>query len=75
MINHKRTERIYCQEGLALRRKKGKKLPVGARVPMEPAARVNHVWSMDFVSDSLACGQRFRALTIIDDFTQAISWY
>jgi putative transposase len=70
VINHKRTERIYAQEGLALRRKKGKKLSVEARVPMVPAERVNQVWSMDFISDSLASGKRFRALTIIDDFTR-----
>ena len=70
MLNHKKTERIYREERLSLRKKVRRKLPARARVPRERATRVNEVWSMDFVSDSLADGRKFRVLTIIDDFTR-----
>ena len=68
-INHKKTDRIYREEGLSLRRKKRKKL-LGIRVAPESATRVNEVWSMDFVSDALACGRRFRVLTVVDDYSR-----
>lgn len=50
------------------KRKKGKR-PVSERVPLPLARTVNEVWSMDFVSDSLACGRRLKYLTVADDFT------
>lgn len=68
--NHKRTERLYREEGLSLRRKLRKKLPAAARVPLPQAERPNQRWSMDFVSDQLADGRRFRCLTLVDDFTR-----
>ena len=68
-INHKKTERIYQEERLSLRRKKRKKL-LGIRIALEASTRVNEVWSMDFVSDSLACGRRFRVLTVVDDYSR-----
>ena len=58
VLNHKKTERIYREERLSLRKKVRRKLPARARVPMERATRVNEVWSMDFVSDSLAGGRK-----------------
>lgn len=70
VINHKRTERLYREEGLALRKKRRRKGAAGARVVMPPAGRVNERWSMDFVSDSVVTGRRFRALTIVDDFSR-----
>jgi transposase InsO family protein len=66
VINHKRTERIYKEEGLALRRKRRRKGAAGVRVVMPAAERPNQMWSMDFVTDSLIIGRKFRALTIID---------
>lgn len=68
--NHKRTERIYREEGLSLRRKRRKKLPAVARVPLPQAAGPNACWSMDFVADQLSDGRRFRCLTMVDDFTR-----
>lgn len=70
-VNHKRVERIYREESLQLPRKRGKKRGVSNRaniliVPGEP----NERWSMDFMSDSLCDGRRFRILTIVDDFTR-----
>ncbi len=70
MINHKKTERIYREEGLTLRRKTQKKLPADRRGRMQEATSPGEVWSMDFVSDSLTYGRKFRALTIVDDFTK-----
>lgn len=70
VINHKRTERIYREEGLSLRRKRRKKLPAVARVPLPQAAGPDQRWSMDFIHDQLSNGRRFRCLTIVDEFTR-----
>lgn len=69
-INHKRVYRIYRQEGLSLRLKKSKKRVSVARVPLPPAAAPNERWSMDFMSDRLADGRRFRVLTLVDNFSR-----
>lgn len=68
--NHKRTERIYREEQLSLRRQHRKKLPAVLRVPLPSATRPNERWSMDFIHDQLANGRRFRTLTLVDDFTR-----
>ena len=70
VVNHKRTERIYREEGLALRRKRRRKSAAGIRIVLPMAMRPNEHWSMDFVSDSIITGQRFRALTIIDNYSR-----
>ncbi len=70
VINHKRTERIYHEEGLALRKKRRRKGAAGMRVMMPAAHRTNQRWSMDFVTDSIVTGRRFRALAIVDDFSR-----
>jgi putative transposase len=70
-VNHKRTYRIYCQEGLNLRRKRPRRHVTGSRRIGRPAvAGPNACWSMDFVSDSLFDGRRFRALIIVDNFSR-----
>ena len=70
VVNHKRTERIYREEGLGLRRKRRRKGTAGARVIIPAPERPNQKWSMDFVSDSAVTGRRFRALTIVDDYSR-----
>jgi putative transposase len=70
VINHKRTERLYKEEGLSLRLKKRKKRISHLRVVMDRPERINQHWSMDFVSDSLYNGRRFRVLTIVDDLSK-----
>jgi putative transposase len=70
VVNHKRTERIYHEEGLALRRKRRRKGAAGARVTIPAPERPNQKWSMDFVADSIVTGRRFRALTIVDDYSR-----
>jgi putative transposase len=67
--NHKRTCRIYCEEGLQVRTKKRKKLR-RPRVPTLVPDAVNQRWSMDFVSDQLANGRRYRVLNVVDDFSR-----
>ncbi len=70
MINHKRTERLYREEGLALRKKRRRKGAAGARIIMAAPERPNKHWSMDFIADSLVTGRRFRALAIVDDYSR-----
>ena len=70
MTNHKRTERIYGEEGLALRRKRQRKGAAGTRVIIPLPQRTNEKWSIYFVIDSFITGQRFWALAIVDDFSR-----
>jgi putative transposase len=70
VINHKRTERIYREEKLSLRIRKRKRRASGLRMEMPRAQGINERWSMDFVSDSLFHGRKFRALTILDDYSR-----
>lgn len=69
-VNHKKVERLYKEEGLALRRRRHRKKAVGLRVPLLVASRPNQHWAMDFVQDRLASGRKFRALTIEDTFSR-----
>lgn len=70
-INHKRVYRLYCEEGLHLRRKRPRRhVSAAHREPRDVASRPNQNWSMDFVSDALFDGRRFRALTIVDTYTR-----
>ena len=70
VINHKRTERIYREEGLALAIRRRKKRASVMRIELDKPTRPNEQWAMDFVSDGLANGRRIRVLTIIDVYTR-----
>jgi putative transposase len=70
LVNHKRVERLYREEGLSLRSKKRKKRISHIRVVLDRPEKANQHWSMDFVSDSLWNGRRFRVLTIVDNLTR-----
>ena len=70
VVNHKRTERIYREEGLSLRLKKRKKKAAVLRVRLPQAQHAEQRWSMDFVVDSTLAGRRFRALAIVDDYSR-----
>lgn len=68
--NHKRTERLYREEGLSLRRNKRRQRKAPIRVlPPRPEAP-NERWGMDFVADRLMDGRRFRILTVVDVFSR-----
>jgi putative transposase len=69
-VNRKKTQRLYREEGLAVRRRKGRKRALGARAAPTPATAANQRWSLDFVHDQCADGRRFRVLNIVDDFTR-----
>lgn len=69
-INRKKTQRLYREEGLTVRRRRGRRRAVGARAPAPVLALPNQRWSLDFVHDQLATGRRFRVLNIVDDITR-----
>ena len=69
VINRKRTYRIYREEELQVRTKRRRKL-TRPRVAMLVPERSNERWSMDFISDQLANGRRFRVLNVVDDHTR-----
>jgi putative transposase len=68
--NHKRTERIYRQENLSLRRKRRKKTTSELRIPVPDAQGPNQQWAMDFMSDALFNGRKIRLLTLIDEYSR-----
>lgn len=68
-VNHKRVYRLYKNANLAVRRRKTVKRPPNERLPLQIARKVNDVWSMDFVSDSLSNSRRIKCLTVADDFS------
>ena len=69
-INHKKLYRIYREERLMVRRRRGRKRALGTRAPMTLPGRINQRWSLDFVSDTLSDGRRFRILCIVDDYSR-----
>lgn len=69
-VNHKRLFRIYREERLHVRRRGGRKRAIGTRAPMALPLMPNQRWSLDFVSDQLTDGRRFRVLTVVDDCTR-----
>lgn len=69
-VNHKKLFRLYREERLAVRRRRGRKRALGSRAPAMVPTGPNERWSMDFVSDALADGRRFRILVVVDDFTR-----
>ena len=73
LVNHKRVERIWRQEGLKVPSKQPKRarlwLNDGSCVRLR-AERKDHVWSYDFVQDRTADGRPFRILTLIDEYTR-----
>src|SRR5690606_16530523 len=66
----KRHSGITREEGLTVRRRKGRKRAVGTRTRPPVLALPNQCWSLDFVHDQLATGRRFRVLNIVDDVTR-----
>ena len=70
-VNHKRVRRLYREEGLNLRTKRPRRHVMAARRVERPlASKPNEIWAMDFVSDALFNGKRFRALTVVDAYTR-----
>jgi putative transposase len=70
VLNRKKTQRLYREEGLTVRKRKGRKRAMGMRAPVLVEAKPNARWSADFVHDLLSNGRRFRILNVIDDVTK-----
>ena len=66
----KKVRRIYLEEKLQVRRRGGRKRALGTRKPMVLPDGPNQRWSLDFVSDALTDGRRFRILAVVDDFSR-----
>jgi putative transposase len=69
-MNLKKVYRLYREEGLAVRRRRGRKRALGTRAPLTAAHRPNQIWVLDFMSDVLASGRRFRVFNVEDQFTR-----
>ena len=73
VVNDKRVERIWRQEGLKVPRRQPKRSRIwpsdGACVRLR-AERPNHVWSYDFVEDRTHDGRKYRMLNVLDEFTR-----
>jgi putative transposase len=69
-MNHKKLRRLYTQETLQVKRRRGRKRAQGTRAPMPLPDGPNQRWSLDFLSDVFGAGRRFRILAVIDDFTR-----
>jgi putative transposase len=74
VVNHKRVYRLYREEGLSQRRRQRKRLTSEGHGPGELASSPDQVWSLDFMSDSLAPGRRLKLLTVGGPPTRASLW-
>lgn len=70
LINHKRTWRLYGEQGLTLRRRRRRRLPERIQQPLLQPIEPNLCWSMDFMHDALANGRPFRTFNVLDDFAR-----
>jgi putative transposase len=70
VMNHKKLRRLYREERLQVRRRGGRKRALGTRATMALPQGPNQRWSLDFLSDAMTDGRRFRILAIVDDFTR-----
>ncbi|MFT0736816.1 DDE-type integrase/transposase/recombinase [Ralstonia wenshanensis] len=70
LANHKRIWRLYSKAGLSVRKRRRKRIATVESKPLPMPTGPNQSWSMDFVSDGLAYGRRFRCLNVVDDYTR-----
>ena len=70
--NHKRVYRVYTQLRLNIRRRSKKRLPARIKQTLHQPEVMNEVWSIDFMSDTLWDGRRYRLLNIVDDYNREL---
>jgi putative transposase len=67
IMNHKKLYRIYTEQKLGVRQRRGRKRARGSRTPMPVALRLGEQWPLDFVSNTLGASRKFRMLAVNDD--------
>ena len=70
--NHKRIYRVYMELKLNIRRKVKRRIPNRNPLPLRVPRSANICWSMDFMSDTLRHGHRFRTFNVVDDFNREV---
>lgn len=68
--NHKKVYRVYKENEFQLKNRKRQRIAAMERKPMPTSSRPNEVWSIDFMSDSLSNGRKFRTFNVLDDFNR-----
>ena len=61
---------MYKENEFQLKHRKKQRIDATERKPMPRASRLNEVWSIDFMSDSLSNGRKFRTFNVLDDFNR-----
>ena len=70
VCNHKKLYKVYKMMKLNIKSRCKRRIPRRVAMPLSIPANINHTWSVDFMSDSLTDGRRFRTLNIIDDYNR-----
>ena len=71
-VNHKRLYRVYKQLNLSIRRKVRKRIPPRIKESLQVPANFTQTWSIDFMSDALSNGTKFRSFNVIDDYNREV---
>ncbi len=70
--NHKKLYRIYTDLKLNIRRRCRRRLPARVKQTLHKPETINQVWSIDYMSDALWDGRKFRLLNIVDDYNREV---
>ena len=68
--NHKKVYRVYKANEFQLKHRKKQRLDIAEHKPMPTSKQLNEVWSIDFMSDGLSNGRKFRTFNVLDDFNR-----